>query len=451
LPVLAGECYTYKNKIFQGVRPIMENRPSENRFGRFGWLWILYVVLSVQISLALEYGNGLIRWGIYALIAIPLLMVGAFFFQKALKEDNENNISFKPFRNIFLPWPRSAILLAAFVLVEFLVMLPLFAFTFYPCSDFDLIRRMNGCVEHIPHQGLVIDIAFSKDGKTFATAEFEGNVRVWSYPDVNLLNNLGNGWPFGTKLSISSNGEMIAICSYGGDTSIIEAKTGKILHTLVSDNEHGCEIAFAPDDNLIYIVSESEMQIWDVSTGKLSKTIVQENLGYFDITEDGSLLATGSRGGIINIWRTSDSSTPIATMQHPYLQSLAFSSDGMYLFTLGLDIESIEDDSKLDTSIINVWNIKTGEVERTVTLQGIRADHISGSKSGIMFVVGESLCFRNNRSFLEEPCAYLWKNVDDETPVGINIPDGMQSIMFSPKDEKVFIGSYENLYIWTIP
>jgi WD40 repeat protein len=138
-------------------------------------------------------------------------------------------------------------------------------------------------------------------------------------------------------------------------------------------------------------------------------------------------------------------------MQHPYLQSLAFSSDGMYLFTLGLDIESIEDDSKLDTSIINVWNIKTGEVERTVTLQGIRADHISGSKSGIMFVVGESLCFRNNRSFLEEPCAYLWKNVDDETPVGINIPDGMQSIMFSPKDEKVFIGSYENLYIWTIP
>jgi len=428
----------------------MDKKTSGNRFGRFWWLWMLCVIFSTQIGLALQFGESFIQWGIYALISLPLLIMGNLLHNKALKEDNKNNISAKPFRNIFLPWPKPAILLAILIFLEFLVITPLFAYTFSPCSSLDIIRKANGCISHIPHQSLVKSIAFSKDGKTFATYEFEGDVKVWSYPDLTLLSNLGNEWTFVTDLSLSSDGRTIAICSWGV-IDILETKTGNKLHTLASnDNEGGCDTEFAPDDKSIYVITESEIQKWDISTGSLTKSLAQDYLEYLDVSNDGELLATGGRTGLINIIRASDGAI-LNSIQQPYLQSLAFSYDSKYLLTASLDIESIKDDSKPDISMIKIWNIKTGKVEYTKTLQGIRIENIASSRNSNLFVVGEEFCFRQNRTLFEMPCSFFWENFDSQVPIALKVPNGIDSLIFSPADGRVLVGSYENVYIWQIP
>lgn len=428
----------------------MENKTSGNRFGRFWWLWILCVILSTQIGLALQFGNGIIRFGSNFLISISLLMIGVFFYSISVKEDNKNNISIKPFRNILLPWPKSAIFLATFVLSELLVITPLFAYTFYPCSGLDVIRKVNGCADHIPHRSLVNNIAFSKDGKMFATSEFQGDVKVWSYSDLALLNNLGDGWPSGAELSFSPDGEMLAVCGYKGATSIFEVRTGKNISTLLPHNDEGCDIVFAPDNNSVFVISDSEFQKWDVETGHLSQSIMQDRLDFLEITDDGKYLATGSRDGVIHIRNVSDG-TLFSTIQQPYMRSLAFSHDGKYLITVGWDIESIKDKSKSDISIVNVWNIATAIIERTISLPGLRLDHISTSNSSDTFVVGQDLCSRKNRSPFEDSCSYLWQSIDTEIPTELKVPVGVRSLLFSPADHKLLIGSYGNLYIWNVP
>lgn len=428
----------------------MENKPSGNRSGRFWWLWLLCVILSTQIGLALQFGEGIVQFASNLIIALPLLFIGIFLHNKALQEDIKNNISIKPFRNIFLPWSKPAISLAIFVFIEFLIITPLFAYTFYPCSSLDVIRKVNGCVNHIPHNGTVLNIAFSKDGSVFATSEFEGNVQIWSYPDLILVNNLGNSWSSGAELSISSNGEMIAVCGYKGATSIFETRTGKILHTLIQNNDKGCDVVFTPDGKMVFTISEPELYSWDVATGKLLNSITQDYLEYLEITNDGKFLATGSRDGVINIRHVSDG-TIFTTIQQPYLQSLMFSYDGKYLFTVGLDIESITDTSKADISIINVWNINTGIIEHAITLHDIRLEHISSSKNSNKFVVGDGSCYRRDSPLFETPCSYAGKNIDDNLLISLRIPKRTESLIFSPIDDRILIGSYKNLYIWQSP
>lgn len=427
----------------------MENKSSGNRFGRFWWLWLLCAILSTQIGLALKFGEGIIQFASNLIIALPLLFIGIFLHNKALQEDIKNSISNKPFRNIFLPWSKPAISLAIFVFVELLISTPLFAYTFYPCSNLDVIRKVNGCISHIPHQGLVQNIAFSKDGKTFATSEFEGDVKVWSYPDLTLLSNLGNEWTFVTNLSLSSDGKTIAICSWDV-TDILETRTGTKIHTLAPNNKDGCKTIFTPDNKSVYIISESEIQEWDISTWELSKSITQENLEYLEISNDGNLLATGSRNGLINIRYASDG-TILTTFQQPYLLSLAFSYDGKYLLTTSWDIESMKDDSKPDVSMIEIWNIETGKIEYTKTLQGVRIENIASSKNSYSFVAGEESCFRQNSTLFDMPCSFTWKNLNSQAPIGLRVPNGIYSLMFSPIDGKVLIGSSKNLYIWQVP
>ena len=428
----------------------MENKPASSRFGRFFWLYLLVVVLGAQIGLGLASGEGLIWIGTNVLICIPLVMLGIYLYNKSLESDNKNNISRTPFRNILLPWPKSAIWLSILTLIEFIIAVPLFANTFYPCGGLDVIRKVNGCINHIPHKNLVLNIAFSKDGKIFATSEFQGSVRIWSYPDLKLLHNLGDGFPFGVNLSLSSNGDLIAICDSSDTTSIYETKTGKRLYAFSQPTDIGCDVLFAPDDRSVISITESEVQIWDVATGKLVNSIPQEKLELLELSPDGSLLAVGSLGGRINILRVSDYTTAIS-IQQPCLQALAFSNDDKYLYTVACDLESINDDTNIRNSFINIWNIKNGEIESTFTLPITRADTIAASGNNGRFVVGDGSCYRRNRNPFEMPCAYFWGSILDEQPTGLLVPDGVYSISFSPTDNNILIGSYENLYIWRVP
>jgi WD40 repeat protein len=373
-------------------------------------------------------------------------------YNKSRESDNRNNISGISFRNILLPWPKSAIWLLILTLIEFIIATSLFANTFYPCGGLDVIRKVNGCIAHISHESMVQNIAFSKDGKTFATYEFQGRVRIWSYPDLKLLQNLGDGFPFGTRLSLSSNGELIAICDSSDTTNIYETQTGKLLHTFFQPTNNGCDISFTPDDRSLISITASELQTWDVATGKLVNSIPQKNLGFLEISPDGSLIAVGRLDGTINILRVSDY-TVTATMRQPYLESFAFSNDGKYLFTVEWDIESISinDVFRVGNSVINVWNIKNGEIEHTFTLMHVHIKNISTSEYSDGFAVGAESCYTRGRNPFEMPCAYFWHSMLDKQPTGLLVPNGVDSITFSPTDNNILIGSYANLYIWRVP
>lgn len=397
--------------------------------------------------------------GVCFLIFMSLTMIRYYLYNKSLHADQQNNIPTKLFGDLFLPWPKAAVGLAILVGVELMIAIPLFAYKMFPCSGLDLIRKANGCVAQIPFNDTIMDITFSKDGKTFATHAYNHPVQIWSYPDLTLRNELGKDWRYATQLSLTSNGEKIAICNPKGAISIFESKTGKVLHTLIEQSGENCAVKFTPDDQALVSISGAGLQtsgagwqIWDVVSGKLIRSIPRDDLKYLEISADGKLLAFATRGNSIEIWNASDQIL-LTTFQQPnLLQSIAFSRDGNYLFALGLDFESLKSETETYISIINVWNVQNGKLERTLGLADIWAKNISISKDGNRFVVGSEMCSRMDKNPLfEKPCAYVGQLTGDKMLKTLRIPNGIKALAFSPTDDRVLVGSYPNLYVWQIP
>jgi hypothetical protein len=432
----------------------MGNKSFRNRFGRFLWLYLLTSGLSAYIGvpLSISFTENLFAFiGMLLLINSPLFIVGMILYNKSLEADKQNGISITPFRNLLLPWPKAAIVLAIFAFFEFLVAVPLMAFQLYPCSDIDLFRKINGCVSYIPHHSLIQNIVFSKDGKIFATAEFGGPVQIWSYPDLTLLKNLGNDWLFRPKISLSSNGEELAICNEG-PISVLKTRTGEVLHTLIPDNDESCDVVFTPDDKSIISISKYGLQTWDVFTGRLISSIPQDEKDYLAITSNGKYLALGSSRGSMNIkiWDIANNQV-ITTIQRPdLLTSMAFSRDGKYLLTASLDVESFKAESNMNISVVNVWNIKSGELEHTITLQNFSAKNISSSRNSNLFVVGTESCQLFRNPLFEKPCAYFGQIASNEALTGLKIPFSADSVAFSPTDDRILIGVFKNVYIWQV-
>ncbi len=427
-------------------------KPSGSRLGRFFFLWILVTILGTQTGFLLAMGQESIIWvGIYVLFCVPLMLPGFYLYNKALESDQKNNISLFPLRNIFLPWPKAATWLSLLVLLELVIVTPLYAYIFYPCSGLDAIRKLDGCVAIFSRNDHAVrNVVFSRDGKVFATSEIRLPVQIWSYPAMALISTLGEQWSFGTEMSLSSNGERIVICDHKAPISIAETKTGRVLHTLVQKNEGICDVVFTPDDRSVISISKSGLQTWDAATGRLINSVAQDDLQYLEVSPDGRLMATGNMLGEINIWRVADG-TISATMKQRYLQSMAISFDGNYLMTAGWDIESLGVPSGEGNSSINIWNIKNGEIEKTITLQGFEIGPIAISRIGNGFAVGEQSCFGKSRSPFGKSCAYFWQTMTDEVPMNLRVPDGVRSIAFSPLDEKILLGTFDGIYIWQKP
>jgi WD40 repeat protein len=380
------------------------------------------------------------------------LSIGIYLLSKAREADNKNGISALPLRNIFLPWPKAAIGAAIFVLVELIVLIPIYAYHLYPCSIVDVVRKINGCNAHIQQTGMVQDIAFSKDGKIFATSEFRGPVQIWSYPDLTLLKNLGNDWIFDTKLSLSSNGEMLAVCGYRGPTSILETRTGKVLYNLQPASEASCNIAFTQNDrHVVSISSESGLQLWEVSSRKLLYSIPLEH-PISAISNDSTLLASGGYTGPIEIRNIADNEVLATIQHHGLIKAMTFSLNGELLLIATTNILDYGNDSfKTKTSTIYVWNLKNEHLENTTTLQNIWIDNIINLQHGNLAIVASDLCSRNYIVDVNNACTYLIQTTDGKPVTNLLIPYGTDSAAFSPSDDKILIGSYKNLYIWQKP
>jgi WD40 repeat protein len=349
----------------------------------------------------------------------------------------------KPFRSL---WRRSWGWLLLFAIL--VIATPFLAFAYFPCSGLDIIRKANGCVKNIPYSDSILHIAFSKDGKTFATSDFRSSVDIWSYPDTILLNHIQSKY-FDIRVSLSSDGEMLAMGGYQGPILIVESKTGKILHTLIEKSEDNYDVTFTPDDQFVISISKAGLQTWDVATGNLVNSLSRGDLQLLEMSRDGTLLALGRRDGAIDLWSMAEHRI-LTTFQQPNVRSMAFSPDGQHLFATRVDVETYANQPDTFTSFINIWDIKNGEIERTITLQNAGAHNIAISRNGDMFIVGDNKCPRESENLLfEKTCAYLGQTTGDKNLIGLKIPRSvMMTLEFSPTDDKILIGS---LYIWQKP
>lgn len=116
------------------------------------------------------------------------------------------------------------------------------------------------------HCGPVNDIAFSPDGKWFASASDDTTVKVWRYSDNKLLRTLKGHNDKVTCLAFSPDGNLIAT---GGDDEILNVWRFSDGKNLVSQNLGASvkSVAFSPDGMFLGSFARGEVFLWQITKG----------------------------------------------------------------------------------------------------------------------------------------------------------------------------------------
>jgi WD40 repeat protein len=248
------------------------------------------------------------------------------------------------------------------------------------------------------HTETVLDLTFSPDGVTLASAGGDGAVRLWSMgeyldelPEVTML-------PIATVTSrsvdldttmldlqintfgvqFSPSGYQIAFGASDGVLRLWIPTTGEILSLSAGDQtiEH---VAYSPGRSLLATGGVGEVRIWDTRS---NRQIFAVNGGVIDsiaFNPDGQTFAFGGDNDIVEVWslRTRERLYAFADASSD-IEGLSFSPNGVLLAA----------SAGYQDGHIRFYNLTTGELVRdidTVTEQGNAAYAGTFSPDGTLF------------------------------------------------------------------
>ena len=154
------------------------------------------------------------------------------------------------------------------------------------------------------HKGLVFALSFSPDGKTMATASFDGTVRLWDFAAGQETAVLAGHAAAVYAVTFAADGNTIATASqdqtirlWNADGTFRKQLEG---HTGIVDS-----IAFSPDGTMIASGSaDRSVRLWDVATAAELTKLGDHLLPVYSVafSPNGQLLASAGNDGVIKIW-----------------------------------------------------------------------------------------------------------------------------------------------------
>jgi hypothetical protein len=155
------------------------------------------------------------------------------------------------------------------------------------------------------HKSASYDMIFSADGRRLCSGGSDDNIiRVWDSIDGSLLQEFPKQGCGIRSLALSSDGKTIAS---GSDQRIMiwDAQTGELRKSFFGHPDWIRGLVTTPDDQFLLSIGNTNIKIWDLMTGELlNKIHVHENtIRGMAMSQDGKILVTGSREGVVKVWK----------------------------------------------------------------------------------------------------------------------------------------------------
>ncbi len=282
-------------------------------------------------------------------------------------------------------------------------------------------------------------IAFSPDGRTVASGDTQGIVRLW---DVGTHRQLGRpldngpaGWGV-SALAFSPDGRLRASTN-GNVVRMWDVRHRKLIRPLTANTDVFLEIAFSPDGRMLAAGTRSDLILfWDVRTGKLLRPIIRAGNGAYFLyaiafsPDARTLVSAGPKG--IRFWdvRTHRAiGRPLARIGS--INTVSFSPDGRTLASGDLN------------GTVRLWDVRT-RTERSPALRG----HSKGIESLAFSPDGRTLA-----SGSDDRTIRLW---DVRTHRELGAPlrgdtDLIYDVAFSPKGRLLASASWdETIRFWAV-
>ena len=210
------------------------------------------------------------------------------------------------------------------------------------------------------HDDTVFAVAFSPDGRLLATAGRDRTVKMWKAATGGEMRTFKGHTGYVSTVAFSPDGRTIA--SGGTDRSIRlwDVTNGMEIRALRNRTRPVNAVALSPDGRwLASGRSDRTVRVWDLATGRQVQRLTghAREVECVTFNPDGGLLASGSRDKTVKLWDVASGRGIRALTGQAYAVRWAtFSPDGRTLAVGGM------------AKGLKLWDLETGQA--TVTLNG---------------------------------------------------------------------------------
>ena len=219
------------------------------------------------------------------------------------------------------------------------------------------------------HAHEVWGLSFSSDGRTLASSSFDGTVRLWNVQDQRPL-----GSPIDARVgavrsvAFSPDGRNVAFAGSDDSVRLWDVSSFEEAHPPLEGHRSSVmSIAYSPDGRTLASGgADRTVRLWDVSTGEqLGRTLTghADKVVSVAFSPDGRTLASSDLAGTVRLWdvdKTEPRGEPLRG-RTGQVWSVAFSPDGKTLAASGFD------------GTVRLWDARTGRVSGEPLLGHSRA------------------------------------------------------------------------------
>ena len=174
--------------------------------------------------------------------------------------------------------------------------------------------------------GMLTSAQLSRNGKRLLALVHRTGCRVLNMADSSTvwqLDELG----LGVRAFLSPSGRYVALCSLGGQTSIVDLDTTKVVRR-GQLQPHAGNVLFGADDQSIFIEQELEVVTWNWMTNSSCALCAGRPSS---LSEDGNWLVTESNSRKLTLWQLPDQRKVATYTLDVPVSHTAVSPDGRFL------------------------------------------------------------------------------------------------------------------------